>query len=240
VGRVREVNEDRWFADPHQGLYLVADGIGGAVGGGLASQIVAEVLPRLLRQKLEGIEDFADLATRRQVLAALVQLSDRLRDESRTSMGFNGIGSTVVLALVRDLQGVVAHMGDSRAYLLRGGQLEQLTKDHTLAQLLIDRGEMTLDEANTHPDLGQLTRYVGMGAESLPEAKCVALAPGDRLLLCSDGLSRMLSHRQILDVLSQQPIPDQACRHLIAAANQAGGSDNITAVVVTLEDRGAR
>ena len=234
TGRLRTANEDRWFADPRQGLYLVADGIGGAVAGGLASQIVAEVLPRLLQGKLQGklqgAKAIPEIA--KQVATALVELSERLWEESQRTLDLKGMGSTVVLALVRDRQAVVAHLGDSRAYLLHAGRLEQLTKDHTLAQLLADRGQITPEEVASHPAHSHLTRFVGMGMESLPETKVVALAPGDRLLLCSDGLTGMLSDPQILKIISQQIAPEETCRQLIEAANHAGGKDNITAVIV--------
>jgi PPM family protein phosphatase len=234
IGRVRTANEDRWFADSRQGIYLVADGIGGSAAGGLASQIVAEVLPRLLRSRLRGIKDSAAADITKQVSAALAELSERLRDESQVAPGLKGIGSTVVLAFVWDWQTVVAHMGDSRAYLFRAGRLEQLTKDHTIAQLLVDRGELAPGEAASHPTHGRLTRFVGMGTESLPETKAMSLTQGDQLLLCSDGLTGMLSDQQILAILSEHAAPEEACRQLIAAANEAGGKDNITALVVTL------
>jgi PPM family protein phosphatase len=234
VGRVRTDNEDHWFADPLQGLYLVADGIGGAVAGGLAAQIVAEVLPPLLRRKLRATENLAAPETAQRVAAALVELSQQLHQKSQATQGLKGMGSTVVLALVHGLHAVVAHLGDSRAYLLHAGRLECLTKDHTLAQLLADRGQITSHELATHSARGQLTRFVGMGTESLPDARLVTLAPGDRLLLCSDGLSSMLSDPQIRDILSQQAAPETACRQLIAAANHAGGKDNITAVVLAV------
>jgi protein phosphatase len=236
IGRVRAANEDHWFADSRQGLYLVADGIGGSVAGGVASQIVAEVLPRLLRRKLRGSEDLADPETAKLVLATLVELSEQLRRESRNALGVKGIGSTVVLALVRDGQALVAHLGDSRAYLLHAGRLEQLTKDHTIAQLLVDRGEITPEEVASHPARGQLTRFVGMAAQCLPEARMITLAPNDRLLLSSDGLTGMLSDRQILAILEDELLPEEACQTLVAAANEAGGQDNITALIVAVEN----
>jgi protein phosphatase len=123
--------------------------------------------------------------------------------------------------------------------LLRGGQLEQLTKDHTLTQLLIDCGELTDDEATDHPARSQLTRFVGMPADALPQALSLALAPGDRLLLCSDGLSGLLSHEQIQAILTEHPVPENACRQLVASANAAGGSDNITALVIEIGTEGS-
>jgi len=236
VGRVRQENEDHWFADPEMGLYLVADGMGGARAGGLASKAVVEVLPRLLRQKLKGIRHLDDPAATAQVLAALREMSDRLQNESRGKPGISGLGSTVVLVLVSDRQSLVAHMGDSRAYLLHDRRLEQLTKDHSMCQLLVDCGEITPEEMKSHPARGQLTRFVGMRDKPLPEARVAMLAPGDRLLLCTDGLSGMLSKEQLTDLLNQQSSPEEACQALVAAANEAGGKDNITVVVVSLPD----
>ena len=234
VGRVRTENEDHWFADTDQGLFLVADGIGGSAAGSLASQIVAEILPRLLYKRLHEAKGKASPDITRQVSAALTELSEQLRQESCGAIGLKGIGSTVVLALVRDWQAVVAHMGDSRAYLFRAGRLERLTQDHTIVQLLVDRGQLALEEAASHPGHGQLTRFVGMGMEAVPETKDLKLRSGDQLLLCSDGLTGMLADQQILEILSRQAVPAEACRQLIDAANQAGGKDNITAVILVV------
>ena len=207
VGRVRTENEDRWFADPDQGLFLVADGIGGSAAGGLASQIVAEVLSRLLHKRLSEAKRKTSPDVAKHVSATLIELSERLRQESRGALGLKGIGSTVVLALVRDRQAVVAHMGDSQAYLFRAGRLERLTEDHTIVQLLVNHGQITLEEAACHPGHGQLTRFVGMGTEAVPETKNIELTPGDRLLLCSDGLTGMLTDQHILEILSRQAVP---------------------------------
>jgi protein phosphatase len=232
VGRLRTANEDRWFADPRQGLYLVADGIGGSAAGGLASQIVAEVLPPLLRNRFHSAKNGTCPNVAEQVSAALVELSERLREESCSALGLKGMGSTVVLALLRGRQAVVAHLGDSRAYLLHAGRLQQLTKDHTVAQLLVDHGKLAPEQVAGHPAHGKLTRYVGMGTEARPETGRFDLAPGDRLLLCSDGLTGMLSDRRIEEILGRQTAAKDACRQLIDAANQMGGKDNVTAVIV--------
>ena len=177
VGKVRGENQDRWFADAELGLFLVADGLGGHAAGGLAAQIVAEVLPRLLKRRLQSGPHTPCAEAAEQISAALVELSEQLREESRSVPGLKGMGSTVVLALLRGRQAVVAHMGDSRAYLLHAGRLLQLTKDHTIAQLLVDHGKLAPEQAASHPARGRLTRYVGMGTEAIPETGRVRPGP---------------------------------------------------------------
>jgi len=231
-GRVRAHNEDAWVADPQQGLYVVADGMGGEFAGALAAKVVVETLPSLLRQKMAGIEDFARPGAATPLLAALAELSHRLRQETEHQPGLAGMGATVVLALIRGAQALVAHLGDSRAYLLRGGGLERLTRDHSLVQLLLDGGEITPAEAATHSARGQLTRNVGMAGEPLPEARVLALSPGDRLLLCTDGLTGMLSDAELPALAGPNQGPEETCARLVQAANEAGGKDNVTVVVM--------
>lgn len=232
IGRVRLQNEDRWFADSGASLFLVADGMGGGPGGRLAAEIVVEMLPRLLGRRLRDGKDFARSEVQDAVLAAIRDLSDRLRRESQAQMGLTGMGSTVVLMLVRGCDALIAHMGDSRAYLLRSGRLERLIKDHSIVELLIETGDITPQEAAAHPARGQLTRFVGMPGEALPEARLVELNPGDRLLLCTDGLTGLVNDERIAAILDSEKMREQACNQLITAAIEAGGQDNVTAVVV--------
>ncbi len=232
VGRVRSENQDCWFADPGQGLYVVADGMGGGIGGGLAARIVVETLPRLLQRRMAGVDNLAGPGAVEEVLATLVKLSDRLSRESRDQFGAAGVGSTVVFVLILDRVALVANMGDSRAYLLRNGRLEQLTTDHTIIHLLIESGDLQPEEAADHPARGQLTRFVGMPGEALPESGLLELRPNDRLLLCTDGLTGLVNNQRISAILNEQETPEHACRQLITAANNAGGQDNITAVVL--------
>jgi serine/threonine protein phosphatase PrpC len=233
-GRVREQNEDTWAADQKEGLYLVSDGIGGQVAGAMASRIVAETLPGLIRQGLSGISDLADPAATRRVGEAISQLSRELQQQTHGKPGLEGMGATVVLGLVRNSKALIAHMGDSRAYLWRKGRLEQLTKDHSIIQLLLDNGEIKPEEVSTHPARGWMTRSVGMAGEPLPELRLLDLHPGDRLLLCTDGLTAMVSDVVILSILNGHSQPKEICRRLVDAANEAGGKDNITVVLVVI------
>ena len=231
-GRVREHNEDNWFGGPEQGLFIVSDGMGGQAAGEVASKIVVETLPELIRQRLKGIDDLAARDAKKRIVSAISDLSNQVRNESRKRPGLAGMGATVVLVLIRESLALIAHMGDSRAYLFRGGRLEQLTKDHSIVQLLIDSGEITPEEAATHPARGKITRCVGMQGEPIPEARCLELETGDRLLLCSDGLTGMVSDAEITGVLRTDNAPEIVCQSLVEAANARGGEDNVTVVAV--------
>ena len=142
------------------------------------------------------------------------------------------MGATVVMALVQDDRAFIAHMGDSRAYLLRRGKLRPLTDDHSIVGILLRTGEIRPEEAEHHPARGQLSRYVGMEDEVYPDVRTVRLASGDRLLLCTDGLTGMVPDDTIMGLLAVSEEPQVACDHLVEAANAAGGKDNITAVIV--------
>jgi protein phosphatase len=219
-------NEDRWLADPVQGLYLVADGMADE----RPAQLVVDRLPGLLRTKLAAVASLDDPKAADEVRAALAEVSEEVRIRG----GVEGMGSTVVVALVRGRQALVAHMGDSRAYLLRGGRLEPVTQDHSYLQELLACGEITPDEAAAAVSNGGPTRFVGMWGEPVADVRPLELRPGDRLLLCSDGLTGMLRDQQLQTILTETPAPADACRRLIDAANAAGGKDNITALVLAV------
>jgi protein phosphatase len=230
VGRVRPNNEDRWSADPATGLFLVADGLGGHHAGELASFVVVEMLPRLIEAQSAGLADGDALAE--HLLAAIRQLSHELRGHTSGQPGFDGMGATLVCLLIHDRHAIVAHLGDCRGYLFRAGELHQLTRDHTLVQLLVDRGEISPAEAAEHPARGRVTRYVGMPTQALPEVCRIELRQRDRFLLCSDGLTGMVEPDCIARILSDEPCLD-ACRDvLLRSALAAGGTDNVTALLV--------
>jgi len=235
VGRVREHNEDACLADTAQGLFIVSDGMGGQQAGATASQIVVKVLPEMIHQRLEHLKRPSTRALRQALCDAIAELSRRIREEATGKLGLQGMGATVVLAYVRGRFAHVAHMGDSRAYLLRNNRLDQLTGDHSITGILLRRGEITARQAKEHPARGQLSRFVGMEGEAIPEARTVELKQRDRLLLCTDGLTGMLTDKRIVQILKKDPEPTVACRALVDAANQAGGKDNITVVIVDYE-----
>jgi PPM family protein phosphatase len=229
TGQVRQENQDRWFSDPHHGIYLVADGIAGNPEGALAATIVAETLPKLIQQKLQEFScSFRDFPLQELI----TELSDRLHQETQHQPKLEGMGTTVVVALIQYRQALISHLGDSRAYLWRQNTLQQLTEDHSLAQLLLERHELTPEETAHHPSRHQLTHYVGMAQPVKPDLHWVELERGDRLLLCSDGLSNMLSHGQILTILNEQVSPQVCCQRCVEWANALGGRDNITCIVI--------
>lgn len=232
-GRVRETNEDNWFADPERGLFIVADGMGGEFAGALAARAVVTALPALIQDRLGAMPSSSGLRARRCIENAIAFLSVQLREQTRNEPGLDGMGSTVVCVLVRDRKAVVAHMGDSRAYLLRKGGLRRLTADHTLVEVLLHREEITPKEASMHHGLGRLTRNVGMPGEPLPESRLIGLDPSDLIMLCTDGLTGILSDKQIQAILKEPASLKRRCRHLVEAANNKGGSDNITALLIS-------
>jgi protein phosphatase len=233
-GRLRRRNEDRWFADPGLGLFAVADGLGGVAGGEQAAQLVVDSLPSLLRKYLRGLTALTDSRVPERVLTAAAELCHLVRQEGTNHPLWKGMGTTVVFVLIWDGQALVGHMGDSRAYLLRSGSLELLTRDHSPVQRMLDRGEITPEQAAHHPSTGQLTRYVGMKVDSSPDLRLLELQSDDQLLLCTDGLTEMVSDDWIAELLGQYLPPTQACERLVKAANVAGGHDNITALAITV------
>jgi protein phosphatase len=232
-GKVREKNEDSWFADADLGFFMVADGMGGRPGGALASDIVKQTLPPLIRNGLSG-HPRADAETAGKIIrTAVADLSASVRVSGEKKTGYLGMGATVVAAWVgEEGTAIVVNLGDSRAYLYRNGNLTQISRDHSVTQILIENGEITPAQAADHPSRSQVTRYVGMEGEALPDLAYVPLQPGDRLLLCSDGLSSFVPAERLKKIVASVAGPRAICRNLVDAANEAGGGDNITALVV--------
>lgn len=233
-GCVREQNEDAFLADAGMGLFIAADGMGGRRGGDTAARLAVESMQAAIRERLAS-----GLAPRSEDLAGMSGLledaamaaSKAIRDEGLAKMEYLGMGAAIVAALVAGSHVHIAHMGDSRAYLLRGGELRRLTDDHTIVGALLRHGEISPEEAVDHPARGRLTRFAGMEPAVEPSMRSVALEAGDRLLLCTDGLWGAVGDAQLKSIMAAGNNPEDTCRNLIAAGKQAGGQDNLTAVV---------
>lgn len=222
IGRVRQGNEDCYLADSP--LFAVADGMGGHRGGEVASHLALDTVEAM---HLRGEGTLADQV--REANRVVFQRSGEDREVA-------GMGTTLTAALV-DGDGLhLAHVGDSRAYLLRAGSLRQLTDDHTLVNRMVKAGEITRAEAEVHPHRNVVTRALGTEPEIPVDEQSVALLEGDRILLCSDGLTGMVTEEQIQAILETTDEPQQAADRLIRAANRAGGIDNITAVVLDVHE----
>jgi protein phosphatase len=230
VGRVRRDNQDSSGHFPDRNLFVVADGMGGHKGGKQASEMaVATIAERLL-----GDADTGDLVDRIDHLVEAVRDANRRIVERATRESeLNRMGTTFVALVVQDDAGAIVHVGDSRAYRLRDGELEQLTTDHTLVADLLRAREISEAEASTHPYRHVLTRALGAAEDVTPDVCRLEIRRGDVYVLCSDGVSGMLSQSEIQAVASTHANdPETLCRELIAAANQAGGKDNATTIAV--------
>ncbi|HPO14079.1 MAG TPA: protein phosphatase 2C domain-containing protein [Candidatus Hydrogenedentes bacterium] len=239
VGRRREANEDAFFVSEEQGLFIVSDGMGGAPAGDLASAAVVQTLPLQVAAKrmawiLGKAPDPQNVGE--GLVQAIGYVNDMLLEKTRGIPESEGLGATVVAGLYAG-QGVlaVAHLGDSRAYLLRNGYFELLTNDHTMANMLFRAGRISRDELLRHPARHVLTRHIGMDDCPAADIGLLPLSAGDRILFCSDGLTGMLQDEEIGTILTNNKDREEACRHLIARANEEGGVDNITVVIVDVE-----
>ena len=229
VGQVRDSNEDAYLvADT---VVAVADGMGGHVAGEVASATALEPL-----RELDG-RDFDDANAALTALRdAVIAANAKVSATANSDPSFHGMGTTLTAALLDGRQLHVAHVGDSRAYLLRNGNLSQLTDDHTLVQHLIDEGQLTHEEAATHPQRSVVTRAIGVSPEVEVDAMTLDLLPDDQVLLCSDGLTGVVTDADITEILQADTTLDEALRALIRMANNNGGPDNITAVLLRFDD----
>lgn len=231
IGRRREMNQDMYCVhtfDDRQGFGLVCDGMGGQSAGNIASDMACGIITDKIRKAVEtgGMED-----PRVLLESALREANYSIYKRSMVEPECRGMGTTAVVAFVRGDTAYCAHVGDSRIYLLRQGRLLQVTRDHSLVQELMEKGEIKPEEMRTHPGRNMITRAVGVSLTVETDLMQIPLEPGDKMLLCSDGLTNMVPNEQIAAVLLQNG-GEQACALLIEEANNAGGIDNITAVVI--------
>jgi len=225
VGRRRERNEDAWFVGDH--VFAVADGLGGHKAGEVASTVAVEPLAALdghgSRRAAAGVAD------------AVRQGNRAVFEQSQEDEDLTGMSTTMTAVAVHEGIAHIAHVGDSRCYLLRDGEISQLSRDHTLVARMVAEGKLSPEQAEAHPQRSILTRALGADPDVDVEETNVALAAADRLLLCSDGLSGVLAPSEIRTIATQGTDLDRICARLIEEANERGGPDNITVVLVDVE-----
>jgi PPM family protein phosphatase len=224
LGRQRQGNEDNFFV--RAPLFVVADGMGGAQAGEVASEMAVESFDRGLPDgtPADGLVQIIEDANRR--------IHDRSRAESKRA----GMGTTVTAAYVGEQEVTIAHVGDSRAYLLRDGELTRLTRDHSLVGELVARGKLTEEQAESHPQRSVITRALGPEPDVQVDVDTYQARSGDVFMVCSDGLTSMVPEARVAPILVDASSLEQAGRDLIAAANDAGGRDNITVILFRLEE----
>jgi protein phosphatase len=231
--------DDVYYGASQGYLFLVADGVGGSAAGEQASALAVSTIEHFVLEtlnwciRLRGTDDGGLLD---EFQRALLQADDRLFREADRHPELRGMGTTLTLAYALDRELFVAHVGDSRCYLLRSGLLYRLTRDHTLVAEMVRRGILKPEEAAHHSFRHVIINVVGGSDPGVQvEVHKLSLEAGDRLLLCSDGLTEMVSDEEILGVLQAEGDPSAACNRLIARANEQGGKDNITVVVAHFE-----
>jgi PPM family protein phosphatase len=221
AGRKRRRNEDAYVVAPP--LFAVADGMGGAQAG--------EVAARLATAAFHEYHDADELEAEQRVAAIIQEANRRIFERARADTEVSGMGTTVTAALVEGSRIVIGHVGDSRAYRLRGGRLEQLTDDHSLVADLVRGGRISPEEAEIHPQRSVITRALGTDREVDVDSIAVDAEPDDVYLLCSDGLTTMVTDEEILDIVGGAKSLEHAGKDLVKAANRRGGEDNITVVL---------
>jgi len=241
-GRVRSHNEDSFEIDRDRELYVVADGMGGHSHGEVASKMAVQAIKDFVR-RADSEDDtwpFAydsRLERHSNVLKAAVRLAhDQVLSAIQDDGSLHGMGTTVVGCLMHDGTAALAHVGDSRAYRLRDDRLELLTQDHTWVNEQVVAGFLSKEQARDHPLKNVVTRALGGETEVAVDVREIALEPGDRLLLCSDGLTTMLDDTEIERCLVAAGEVQCACKRLIDEANARGGHDNVTVVLLQVED----
>jgi len=230
LGRRRLANEDSYALAPELGLFLVADGMGGHRAGQVASGLAARAAVATLRTLRDGRRGAAW-----RLRACVAAANAEILASSRSKPELAGMGTTVVALLAEGDRVALAHVGDSRAYRVRGGAIRRLTDDHTLVGELVRRGEISERAAASHPQRHVLLRALGVRRNVDPDLLELAPEPGDLYLLCSDGLTGQVEDAEIAELVAGESELDAACERLIDLANRRGGDDNITVVLLRCE-----
>lgn len=236
TGLVRTLNEDSFLIRGFEngapyGFCILADGMGGHNAGEVASSMATEIIANELTQS--DMNDDEDRIVS-QITASLDYANNEIYNKSVTSQENSGMGTTAVIVYLNGETAYIANIGDSRAYLIDNQEISQLTTDHSIVQKLVDSGSITPEEARNHPEKNIITKALGTEPSENYDIYEFSVREGDRLLLCSDGLTDMLYDTQINDILNQHNDPNEAVFALVEAAKENGGRDNITVVLICI------
>ena len=241
VGRKRDHNEDSFLIDEDLKLFVVADGMGGHAGGGTASRIAVETIDRELRQVrtsqgsvLEATTPLQDSPVPEAIRAAVERACIAIYSKAQEDPRLAGMGTTVISLLMKGDQAFFAHVGDSRAYLIRGDLIQQISEDHSLVNEQIKAGMITPEEAKHSRYKNIITRSVGFEEEVQVDVMGLLCEPGDVFVLCSDGMANMMEDPEILHIVRHHPL-SEVPRTLVDLANERGGDDNITVIAVQIQ-----
>ncbi len=237
VGKVRQINQDSFEILENQCIYIVADGMGGHAAGDQASRIAVKTITEILSAYDFSTDNPSEQASEPLVIEELIRYALQEANEqillaSLSNQHLQGMGTTAIVAVAHHGNLYIGHVGDSRTYLIRNRQVSQLTEDHSVVQQLVRTGAISEEEAQVHPYKNVITRCLGMQANVEPDTMELELQPGDRILMCSDGLSNMVSNLILQEVVEAHSEPLPACEKLIALANENGGTDNITVLLL--------
>jgi protein phosphatase len=216
---------------PANGLFIVADGMGGHAAGEVASEMAVQMIAR----GLEGVVGQTDADAAHRMRLAIHEANSAIFQRTVDEPEKRGMGTTATAMVINGPRYLLGQVGDSRAYLLREGQLLQLTKDHSYVQEQVDAGYLTPDQARTHPYSNVITRCVGANSDVVPDIYVGTLRGGDMFLLASDGLTGMLEDHELLGILNSNDAPAQVVDSLVTEANRRGGLDNITVIIVRID-----
>lgn len=232
-GMVRQSNEDAYGIYSDLSLYIVADGLGGHAGGEVASRIAVEAIRECIAST-----DNASLKIRDSVITAIKKANIKIISESGKKQNLHGMGTTVAVVMKGDDTAIVAHLGDSRVYLVRENVITRLTKDHTVVDEYVRLGLLSPQDALYHPSKHMLSRALGTSGDVDADITEIQFQAGDTLILCTDGLTNMVSDNEISDVILElNPSPEKITDKLIALANKNGGIDNITVIAICAVDQ---
>ncbi|MGQ0702588.1 MAG: Stp1/IreP family PP2C-type Ser/Thr phosphatase [Gemmatimonadales bacterium] len=231
VGVVRATNEDNFLLDCSRGLFIVADGMGGHAAGEVASEMAVHII----EGELGVVRGFNDGEAAGRLRRAIQLANQAIYERTLAEHDKRGMGTTITVMTLFSRRYLIGQVGDSRAYLLRSGDLLQLTKDHSYVQEQVDAGLLTPDQARTHPYSNVITRCVGANEEVAPDIYFGNLEPGDLILLATDGLTGMLEDQQLANILGQEENPEHCVNRMITDANRRGGLDNVTAIVIRID-----